>query len=98
MRRRLGCAVRPGRHTLSGPDNRLPSLCVGHFQYEGTVNQVMGDGTMALFERFGLNNIVAATSRAWLSYCHAELGTFAEGLALAEEGLWITETVNSPFT
>ena len=43
-------------------------------------------------ERFGANGIVAATSRAWLSYCHAERGTFTEGLAMAEEGLRIAET------
>jgi class 3 adenylate cyclase/tetratricopeptide (TPR) repeat protein len=50
-----------------------------------------------LYERFGTNNIVAATSRAWLSLCHAERGAFTEGFALAEEGLRIAETVNHPF-
>ncbi len=44
------------------------------------------------------NGIVAATSRAWLSYCHAERGAFTEGLALAEEGLRIAETVHHPFS
>jgi class 3 adenylate cyclase/tetratricopeptide (TPR) repeat protein len=51
-----------------------------------------------LSERFGANGSVAATSRAWLSYCHAERGAFAEGLALAEEGLRIAETGNHPFS
>ena len=51
-----------------------------------------------LYERFGSNGIVAATSRAWLSYCHAERGAFTEGLAMAEEGLRIAETVNNPFS
>jgi tetratricopeptide (TPR) repeat protein len=51
-----------------------------------------------LYERFGTNGSVAASSRAYLSYCHAERGTFAEGLALAEEGLRLVETVNYPFT
>jgi tetratricopeptide (TPR) repeat protein len=51
-----------------------------------------------LSERFGSNGSVAASSRAWLSYCHTELGAFTEGLAMAEEGLRVAETVNYPFT
>jgi tetratricopeptide (TPR) repeat protein len=35
-------------------------------------------------------------SRAWLAVCHAELGTFAEGRALGEEGLRIAEAVAHP--
>jgi tetratricopeptide (TPR) repeat protein len=48
--------------------------------------------------RFGANGIVAATSRTYLSDCHAECGTFTEGLALAEEGLRIAESVPHPFS
>ena len=51
-----------------------------------------------LSERFGSNEIVAAISRTWLSLCHAELGAFTEGLAMAEEGLRIVETVNHPLS
>ena len=51
-----------------------------------------------LYERFGTNGSVAAISRAWLSHCHAERGAFTEGLAMAEEGLRIAETVNHPFS
>jgi tetratricopeptide (TPR) repeat protein len=40
-----------------------------------------------LYERFGTNGSVAASSRVWLSYCHAERGAFTEGLAMAEDGL-----------
>src|SRR5262249_24863347 len=47
---------------------------------------------------FGYNGSVAASSRAWLSYCHAERGAFTEGLATAEEGLRIAETVNNPLS
>jgi class 3 adenylate cyclase/tetratricopeptide (TPR) repeat protein len=47
-------------------------------------------------ERFGLPFLPAVTSRAWLAACHAELGTFAEGSALGDEGLWIAETVAHP--
>ena len=35
-------------------------------------------------------------SRAWLAWCHAELGMFAEGRALGEEGLRIAEAVAHP--
>jgi predicted ATPase/class 3 adenylate cyclase len=51
-----------------------------------------------LYKRFGSLSIVAATSRAWLSLCHAERGAFTEGLALAEEGQQIAETANHPFS
>jgi class 3 adenylate cyclase len=51
-----------------------------------------------LSERFGTNGSVAANSRAGLSLCHAERGAFTEGLAMAEDGLRIAETVNHPFS
>jgi tetratricopeptide (TPR) repeat protein len=51
-----------------------------------------------LSERFGADGSVAASSRAWLGLCHAELGAFTEGLALAKDGLRLTETVNNPFS
>ena len=38
----------------------------------------------------------AVLSRAYLAWCHAELGTFAEGRALGEEGLQIAEAVAHP--
>jgi tetratricopeptide (TPR) repeat protein len=44
-------------------------------------------------ERFGLPFLPAVTSRAWLAVCHAELGMFAEGCALGDEGLRIAEAV-----
>jgi class 3 adenylate cyclase/tetratricopeptide (TPR) repeat protein len=44
-------------------------------------------------ERFGQVFLPAVFSRAALAMCHAELGTFAEGRALGEEGLRIAETV-----
>jgi tetratricopeptide (TPR) repeat protein len=49
-------------------------------------------------ERFGAIGSVAATSRAWLSYCHAECGAFTAGLAIAEQGLQIAENANDPFS
>jgi tetratricopeptide (TPR) repeat protein len=47
-------------------------------------------------ERFGEATLPAVTSRAYLAMCHAELGTFAEGRALGEEGLRIAEAVAHP--
>jgi tetratricopeptide (TPR) repeat protein len=35
-------------------------------------------------------------SRAFLAWCHAELGMFADGKALVDEGLQIAETVDHP--
>jgi len=63
--------------------------------YEQNVETLQGD---LLHERFGTNGSIAVASRAYLSYCRAELGAFTEGLTMAEEGLRIAETVNHPFS
>jgi class 3 adenylate cyclase/tetratricopeptide (TPR) repeat protein len=47
-------------------------------------------------ERFGHVMLPAVLSRAYLAVCHAELGTFAEGTTLGEEGLQIAEAVAHP--
>jgi class 3 adenylate cyclase/tetratricopeptide (TPR) repeat protein len=47
-------------------------------------------------ERFGQVFPPAVNSRAFLAWCHAELGTFAEGRALGDEGLRIAEAVAHP--
>jgi tetratricopeptide (TPR) repeat protein len=47
-------------------------------------------------ERFGQFALPAVFSRAFLAACHAELGTFAEGWTLGDEGLRIAETVAHP--
>jgi tetratricopeptide (TPR) repeat protein len=47
-------------------------------------------------ERFGQANLPYVQSLAFLAACHAELGIFAEGRALGEEGLQIAETVAHP--
>jgi class 3 adenylate cyclase/tetratricopeptide (TPR) repeat protein len=47
-------------------------------------------------ERFGQASPPTVDSRAWLVSCHAELGMFAEGRALGEEGLQIAEEVDHP--
>jgi class 3 adenylate cyclase/tetratricopeptide (TPR) repeat protein len=47
-------------------------------------------------ERFGQVFLPAVLSRAQLAACHAELGMFAEGRALGEEGLRIAEAAAHP--
>jgi tetratricopeptide (TPR) repeat protein len=47
-------------------------------------------------EHFGQVILPAVLSRAYLAWCHAELGTFPEGPALGEEGLRIAEEVDHP--
>ena len=47
-------------------------------------------------ERFGFPNLPAVNSRCWLAWCHAELGTFAEGKTLGEAGLRIAKAVAHP--
>jgi tetratricopeptide (TPR) repeat protein len=47
-------------------------------------------------ERFGQIFLPAVLSRSNLAWCHAELGAFAEGRVVAEEGLQIAQTVAHP--
>jgi tetratricopeptide (TPR) repeat protein len=80
-------------------------------QYLGLAYEVQGDYRRAIEclrqtiaslngarrrEHFGQLFLPAMLSRADLALCHAELGTFAEGRALAEEGLRIAEEVAHP--
>jgi tetratricopeptide (TPR) repeat protein len=53
------------------------------------------DGARRL-ERFGHFILPAVLLRAHIAACHAELGTFAEGRALGEEGLQIAEAAKHP--
>jgi predicted ATPase/class 3 adenylate cyclase len=48
------------------------------------------------YERFGQATLPAVQARAFLAACHAELGLFAAGSTLGEEGLQIAETVAHP--
>jgi tetratricopeptide (TPR) repeat protein len=47
-------------------------------------------------ERFGGINVLAVNSRAWIAVSHAELGRFAEGRVLGDEGLQIAEEIGHP--
>jgi tetratricopeptide (TPR) repeat protein len=53
-------------------------------------------GDARSYERFGQVNLPAVTARANLAWCHAELGMFAEGRALGDEGLRIAEKAAHP--
>jgi class 3 adenylate cyclase/tetratricopeptide (TPR) repeat protein len=48
------------------------------------------------YERCGQVILPAVISRVWLAWCHAELGSFAEGWAFGAEGLQIAEVVAHP--
>jgi tetratricopeptide (TPR) repeat protein len=48
------------------------------------------------YERLGQSVLPAVTSRNFLSLCLADVGAFAEGIAVGEEGLRIAEAVNHP--
>jgi class 3 adenylate cyclase len=105
-------AVAAGRRALAlatpGGDVVLRALAN---RYLGTAYQGQGDyrraingfgQTMAVLdgaqrrERFGQVLLPAVVSCAYLPCCHAELGTFAEGRALGDEGLRIAEAVAQP--
>jgi tetratricopeptide (TPR) repeat protein len=80
-------------------------------QYLGEAHQAQGNYRRAIdrytrtvaaldgarrHERFGQVIVPAVSTLAWLAWCHAELGTFAEGRALGDEGLRIAEAVAHP--
>jgi tetratricopeptide (TPR) repeat protein len=48
------------------------------------------------YESLGQSLLPAVQSRTWLSFCLAEVGAFAEGIAVGEAGLRIAEAVNHP--
>jgi tetratricopeptide (TPR) repeat protein len=62
---------------------------------ERSVRTLQGDRPA---DRADAMHRVAAWSRSWLSRCHAERGTFTDGLAIAAEGLRIAEAINHPFS
>src|SRR5262245_7438383 len=51
-----------------------------------------------LWERCGGVLLQSVASRAWLLLCLAELGAFAEGIALGEEGVRIAEAADHAFS
>jgi class 3 adenylate cyclase/tetratricopeptide (TPR) repeat protein len=51
-----------------------------------------------LQERFGLPGLASVLARVHLARCLAECGVFAEGRALAEEGVQIAEAADHPYS
>src|SRR5262245_35003417 len=49
-------------------------------------------------EHFGMASLPSVFSRAWLSWCLAELGEFAEGITLGEAAIAIAEGANHAFS
>jgi predicted ATPase len=99
--RALALATTSGDVVLQALANRFLGLA---YQAQGDYRRAIncfGHTVAALdgaqrYERFGLPQLPSANSRANLAWCHAELGTFAEGRVLGEEGLRIAEVVAHP--
>ena len=79
---------RPGQGYYAQGDYRQAIACYG--QAVASLDEAQHR------ERFGQVMLPAVNSRAHLAACHAELGTFAEGRILGEEGLRIASAVNHP--
>jgi tetratricopeptide (TPR) repeat protein len=100
-RRVLGLATVSGEVVLHALANHyLGCACLAHGDYQRardclrhTVASL--DGARR-HERFGQTSLPAVSSRAHLAWYHAELGTFAEGRVLMDEGLQIAEAVAHP--
>jgi tetratricopeptide (TPR) repeat protein len=79
------------------------SLGLGYF-LQGGYRQAIDANRRAMaalegerrYERFGQPLLPAVRCRTYLSLCLAEVGAFAEGIAVAEEGLHIAEAVQHP--
>jgi predicted ATPase/class 3 adenylate cyclase len=78
----------------------LGTACIAQGNYGQAIDCL--EQTMASLEgiqrheRFGQVFPPAVSSRAYLAWCHAERGTFAEGRVLSEEGLRIAEAIDHP--
>jgi class 3 adenylate cyclase/tetratricopeptide (TPR) repeat protein len=60
-----------------------------------TIGSLKGE---LLYERFGMAAFQAATSRAQLARCAADVGQFDEGVSPGEEAIQIAEAVNHPWS
>ena len=56
------------------------------------------EGALLYERRHGQVSITSVSARNWLSLCYAELGTFREGMARANEALQVAEGVHNPFS
>jgi tetratricopeptide (TPR) repeat protein len=79
-----------GRAYVSQGDYRRAIACYGQAA-------AVFDGARH-HERFGQIIVPAVSHRAWLALCYAELGLFAEGITLGQEGLRIAEASHHPIS
>jgi tetratricopeptide (TPR) repeat protein len=99
--RALACAIASGDVVLHALANHYLGLA---YEAQGDYRRAIdchGQTVAALdgawrHERFGQVILPSVNSYARLTVCHAELGTFAEGRALGDEGLRIAEAVDHP--
>src|SRR5262249_24973477 len=108
----LDHAIASGQRALAlaaaSGDTRTP---IGAHNNLGLVYLIQGDYEQAMdacgqamallederrYERLGQPSLSAVQSRTYLSFCLAEVGGFAEGIAIGEECLHIAETVQHP--
>ena len=99
--RALALALASGDSVLNAEANRRLGFS---YHVQGDYRRAIDcfKQTMAFFdgarrhEHFGAIVLPSANSRAWLAWCHAELGMFAEGRVLGEAGLRIAEAIAHP--
>jgi tetratricopeptide (TPR) repeat protein len=97
----LALATASGDGVLQAMTNRTLGIA---YQAQGDYRRAIDYGRPIMVslsdgrshERFGQVNLPTVISRADLAWCHAELGMFAEGRALGEEGLRIAEAADHP--
>jgi tetratricopeptide (TPR) repeat protein len=99
--RALALATTSGEGVLQARANlRLGRVYLAQTDYRRAIDCLRQTLTLleevGRLERFGQANLPAVTSRAYLAWCHAELGMFAEGRALGDEGLRIAEAAAHP--
>jgi len=102
-RRALSIAEAMGDLALQVPANHfLGQVCHDQGRYrQGSqflrrnVKALAGDLS---HERLGLPYVPSVHSRTWLVRCLAQLGEFAEGIAIGEAGVRIAESVDHPFS
>jgi class 3 adenylate cyclase/tetratricopeptide (TPR) repeat protein len=97
----LALAMASGDGVLQAMTNRTLGIA---YQAQGDYRRaldyhrpiIVSLGDVRNHERFGQVNLPTVISRADLAWCYAELGMFAEGRALGEEGLRIAEAADHP--
>ncbi len=107
-------AIESGQRALTIAENLEDfTLQVATHTHLGPAYDALGDRRQAIdiltrtveslkgnlsYERFRLAGLPSVICRANLAWCLAELGEFAEGIAYAEEGIRIAETIDDPYT